>query len=282
MALILDGKKISAQIQAEIREEIEDLHTKGIQPHLSVVLVGDDPASHSYVRGKHRTAQKLGIQSEIITLPNTVSQDELLGVIDSLNKNPNVDGILVQLPLPKHIDSHEVLLRIREEKDVDGFHPMNVGLNFVGIPSVWPCTPAGIMEMLRRENISLEGKHAVVIGRSNIVGKPMAMLLLEANATVTICHSKTKNLAKIAHEADILISAVGQAEFIHSDFVKPGAVVIDVGINRAHDKLVGDVDFDEVKEIASAITPVPGGVGPLTITMLMKNTVELGKRRRGV
>lgn len=278
MAVILDGKKIANQIQTEIKSEIEGLFT----PHLSVVLVGNDPASQSYVRGKHRTAEKLGIHSEVITLDDSVTRQELLAIIDRLNNDSNVDGILVQLPLPKHIDEHEVLLRIRPEKDVDGFHPMNAGLDFVGMPSVWPCTPAGIMEILKRENITVEGKHAVVIGRSNIVGKPMAMLLLAANATVTMCHSRTKNLREMTRQADILVSAVGQAGFIGPDFVKQGATVIDVGINRVDGKLVGDVEFERVEEVAGAITPVPGGVGPLTITMLMKNTVLLGKRRRGI
>jgi methylenetetrahydrofolate dehydrogenase (NADP+) / methenyltetrahydrofolate cyclohydrolase len=282
LAVILDGKKIAAGIQEELKSEIKDLLLQGISPQLSVVLVGDDPASQSYVRGKHRTAEKLGITSEVITLPDTVTSEELFAVIDRLNTSANVDGILVQLPLPKHIDEHEVLIRVSPEKDVDGFHPLNAGLRFVGIPGVTPCTPAGIMEILKREKIPVAGKHAVVIGRSNIVGKPLAMLLLAANATVTICHSKTRNLSVLTRQADILVSAVGQAGLIGQEDVKPGAVVIDVGVNRVNGKLVGDVDFLHVKEVASAITPVPGGVGPLTITMLMKNTVELGKRRRGI
>jgi methylenetetrahydrofolate dehydrogenase (NADP+)/methenyltetrahydrofolate cyclohydrolase len=282
MAYILDGKKVAAEIHEDLRSRLERLRARGTVLKLAVVLVGDNPASASYVRSKERTAVKVGLESEVIRLPGDVTQDILLSVVDKLNADDSVDGILVQLPLPSHLAEREVLERIRPDKDVDGFHPMNAGRSFVGLPAVWPCTPAGIMDLFRREKIEVAGKHAVVIGRSNIVGKPMAMLLLQANATVTVCHSRTQNLAEIARQADILVVAVGVPKLVTKEFVKPGAVVVDVGINRVDGKLVGDVDFDDVLPVAGAITPVPGGVGPLTVATLMENTVALGLRRRGI
>ncbi len=282
MAYILDGKKVAAEIHEDLRSRLDRLRARGTVLKLAVVLVGDNPASASYVRNKERTAAKVGLESEVIRLPGDISQDILLSEVDRLNADDNVDGILVQLPLPSHLSEQEVLERIRPDKDVDGFHPVNAGRNFVGLPAVWPCTPAGIMELFRREQIEVAGKQAVVIGRSNIVGKPMAMLLLQANATVTICHSRTQNLPEIARQADILVAAVGVPKLVTREFVKPGAVVVDVGINRVDGQLVGDVDFDDVFPVAGAITPVPGGVGPLTVATLMVNTVALGLRRRGI
>lgn len=282
MTKVLNGKVIASDIKAELAEIVAKYEEQGVVFNLTVVLVGDDVASLSYVSGKKRTAASLGIQGEVIALPDTTSEEELLTVVKALNDNPEVDGILVQLPLPAHIDSQKVLLAILPEKDVDGFHPLNVGLNFSGGKGIWPCTPAGIMEILHRSEIPVRGKHAVIVGRSNIVGKPMAMLLLAENATVTICHSQTVQLETLTRQADILISAVGKAGVIRADMVKPGAVVIDVGMNRVNEKLVGDVDYESVYPMASAITPVPGGVGPLTVALLMRNTVTLGRRRRGV
>ncbi|MCL6548654.1 MAG: bifunctional methylenetetrahydrofolate dehydrogenase/methenyltetrahydrofolate cyclohydrolase FolD [Alicyclobacillus sp.] len=280
MARILDGKRIAEAILADERERIRQLADEGKRLQLAVVLVGDHPASATYVRNKQRTAERVGLASQLIKLPEDVSQDVLLAEVDRLNRDPDVDGILVQLPLPAHIDEHAVLLHIAPEKDVDGFHPVTAGRNFVGLPSVWPCTPAGIMEMLRREGIDVAGRHAVVVGRSNIVGKPMALMLLEANATVTVCHSRTRDLASVTRLADILVVAVGRPNLIGAEHVRPGAVVIDVGMNRVDGKLTGDVDFAAVEPLASHITPVPGGVGPLTVAMLMHNTVALGARRR--
>lgn len=280
MTVILDGKRIAAEIQEEIKVQISKAHAVGVQFHLTVILVGDDAASASYVRSKEKLANSLGIIGEIVRVSESIQQEALLKIVDTLNADSEIDGILVQLPLPKHIDEHEVLLRIDPDKDVDGFHPMNAGLNFLGYPNVWPCTPAGILEMLHRSKLSISGKHAVVVGRSNIVGKPMSLLLLNEHATVTICHSRTINLQAITSQADILISAVGKANFIQADHVKKDAIVIDVGMNRWNGKLVGDVDFEQVCSKCSAITPVPGGVGPLTVTMLMQNTVHLGKHRR--
>lgn len=282
MARILDGKAVAQKIQQLIKQQIDELAAKGVYFNLTVVLVGDHPASASYVKNKQRTAEMLGMHGEVIRCPDDITQTDLLTLIERLNVNPLVDGILVQLPLPKHIDEQAVLQSISPDKDVDGFHPVNAGRNFVGLPAVWPCTPAGIVEMLRIENIPISGRHAVVVGRSNIVGKPMALLLLRENATVTICHSRTPNLAEMTKQADILVAAVGKANVITTSHVKPGAVVVDVGMNRVDGKLTGDVDFAGVASIAGAITPVPGGVGPLTVSMLMKNTVELGKIRRGV
>lgn len=277
----LDGKAIAAQILADVAAQVATADAAGIHFALSVVLVGSHSASATYVRNKQRTAAKVGIESELVSLPDDVSTEDLLAQVDRLNADPNVDGILVQLPLPAHVAEQAVLQRIDPNKDVDGFHPVNAGRNFVGIDAVWPCTPAGIMEMLRREGIDPAGKHAVVVGRSNIVGKPMAMLLLGANATVTICHSKTPDLPAITRQADILVVAVGRPNVIGANAVKRDAVVIDVGMNRVDGKLTGDVAFDEVEPNCAAITPVPGGVGPLTIAMLMANTVQLGSARRG-
>jgi methylenetetrahydrofolate dehydrogenase (NADP+)/methenyltetrahydrofolate cyclohydrolase len=283
MGTILDGKAIAADIRDEAKHNLAELAKQGVTLKLTVVLVGEDPASATYVRSKERLAKEIGMDSDIIRLSEQVSQRELIGIVDELNRDDTVDGILVQLPLPPHIDETVIIERIAPEKDVDGFHPMTVGRNLSGVPgSVWSCTPAGIMEMFRLKGISVEGKHAVVVGRSNIVGKPMAMLLLQANATVSICHSRTPDLAAITRQADILVVAVGKANMITSEYVKPGAVVIDVGMNRVDGKLTGDVDFADVEPSASYITPVPGGVGRLTVAMLMKNTVTMGSLRRRV
>lgn len=275
MAKIIDGKAISAQIRSEIRDEIA---ASGIKPGLAVVLVGDDPASAVYVRNKKKACEEVGIYSESYELPVTTTQDELLSLIDTLNKKSSIHGILVQLPLPKQIDENAVILAIDPAKDVDAFHPYNVGRIMTGDYAYLPCTPAGVMMLLERSGISISGKKCVVVGRSNIVGKPQAMLLLHANGTVTICHSHTKNLADECREADILVVAIGKADFITGDMVKEGAVVIDVGMNRREDgKLTGDVDYASVEPKASYITPVPGGVGPMTITTLMKNTLTAAK-----
>ena len=278
-ATLLDGKLVRDQILAELTPRI-DLMTR--RPGLAVVLVGNDPASEIYVRNKVKTCEELGIYSEKITLEESVGTDELLGIIHSLNERHEIDGILVQTPLPKHIDSRKVLVAVAPHKDVDGFHPVNVGSLVANMPAPRACTPSGIMQMLRRYKIDIAGKHAVVIGRSDIVGKPMALLLLHANATVTICHSRTANLAGEARRGDILVAAIGKPRLVTAEFIKPGAVVIDVGMNRIHPGkggLVGDVDADAAKELASAYTPVPGGVGPLTIAMLMSNTVDAAERR---
>ncbi|MBE6601688.1 MAG: bifunctional methylenetetrahydrofolate dehydrogenase/methenyltetrahydrofolate cyclohydrolase FolD [Ruminococcaceae bacterium] len=274
MAMLIDGKRISALVREEIKEKTAALKTeKGIVPGLAVIIVGEDPASQVYVRNKARACEEVGFYSEVYRLPAETTQEELNALVDSLNVNDAIHGILVQLPLPKHLDETDVLLRINPDKDVDAFHPYNVGNIMIGDYRFLPCTPAGVMELLKRSNIDPAGKKCVVIGRSNIVGKPMAMLLLHANGTVTICHSRTKDLAAVCREADILVVAIGRADFVGADMVKPGAVVIDVGMNRREDgKLTGDVNFSEVEPIASAITPVPGGVGPMTITMLLQNT----------
>lgn len=275
MAKIIDGKAISAQIRSEIRDEITE---SGIKPGLAVILVGDDPASAVYVRNKKKACEEVGIYSESYELPAVTTQDELLALIDNLNKKTEIHGILVQLPLPEQIDENAVILAIDPAKDVDAFHPYNVGRIMTGDYAYLPCTPAGVMMLLERSGISISGKKCVVVGRSNIVGKPQAMLLLHANGTVTICHSRTADLAKECREADILVVAIGKADFITGDMVKEGAVVIDVGMNRKADgKLTGDVDFASVEPKASYITPVPGGVGPMTITTLMKNTLTAAK-----
>ncbi|MBQ4055401.1 MAG: bifunctional methylenetetrahydrofolate dehydrogenase/methenyltetrahydrofolate cyclohydrolase FolD [Clostridia bacterium] len=275
MAKIIDGKAISAAIRAEIKEEIAG---SGIKPGLAVILVGNDPASAVYVRNKKMACEEVGIYSESYELPAETTQDELLALIDKLNKKDDIHGILVQLPLPKHIDENAVILAIDPSKDVDAFHPYNVGRIMTGDYAYLPCTPAGVMMLLERSGISVSGKKCVVVGRSNIVGKPQAMLLLHANGTVTICHSRTTDLAKECREADILVVAIGKADFITGDMVKDGVVVIDVGMNRREDgKLTGDVDFASVEPKASYITPVPGGVGPMTITTLMKNTLTAAK-----
>ncbi len=280
-AKILQGKDFAAQIKESARKEVEELKQKfNVTPGLAVIIVGENPASQVYVRNKHKACEELGIRSENISMPETTTKEELLNKIDELNAAKDIHGILVQLPLPDAIkkDSEEILNRIDPRKDVDGFHPMNVGKLVTGNPGLIPCTPAGCIEMLDLAGIEIEGKRAVIIGRSNIVGKPMLHLLMAKNATVTVCHSRTKNLPEVTREADILVAAIGKPQFVTADMVKPGAVVIDVGINRiAPKKLVGDTDFENVKEIASAITPVPGGVGLLTVAMLMKNVVTATK-----
>ena len=281
MATIIDGKLVSQTIRGSIKDEVSALKTElGITPGLAVVLVGDDPASAVYVRNKHKACIDAGIESYVITMPADTKESDLLAKIDELNADKNVNGILVQLPLPKHICEDNVINRISPEKDVDAFHPANVGKILIGNYDFLPCTPAGIMDLMAFYNIDIEGKECVVLGRSNIVGKPMSLLLLGKNGTVTTCHSRTKNLSEVTKHADILVVAIGRAEFVTADMVKPGAVVIDVGINRlANGKLVGDVKFDEVSAISSAITPVPGGVGPMTITTLLKNTLTAARKQ---
>ncbi len=273
---VIDGKALAAKIQAALAEKTAQLKAeKGLIPGLVVILVGENPASQVYVRNKERSALAAGFKSEVVRVPDTISEKELLALIERYNQDSEWHGILVQLPLPVHISEEKVLLAIDPDKDVDGFHPTNMGKFWSGHPVMIPSTPAGIMEMFKEYQIELEGKTAVVIGRSNIVGKPMAQLLLDANATVTIAHSRTKNLPELARQADILVVAIGRGHFVTKEFVKPGAVVIDVGMNRdANGKLIGDVQYDEVAEVASYITPVPGGVGPMTITMLMEQTYE--------
>lgn len=278
MARIINGKEISAATREDIALEVSQLKRQGITPGLAVILVGDDPASRVYVNNKQKACAQLGMLSEEYALAADTTMDELLRLIAQLNERNDIHGILCQLPLPAHLDEKQVINAIAPEKDVDAFHPVNVGGIMIGDYRFLPCTPAGVMEMLRRSDIDVAGKHCVVIGRSNIVGKPMAMMLLHANATVTVCHSRTQNLKEICRTADVLVASVGKANFVTADMVKPGAVVIDVGINRdAEGKLCGDVDFAAVEPIASAITPVPGGVGPMTITMLMRNTLTAAK-----
>lgn len=280
---LLNGKELAQKLQQEMTQEVTELKEKGLQPGLAVILVGEDPASQVYVRNKERAANNIGIYSVVYRLPETTSEADLITKIEELNHDDKVHGILVQLPLPKHINEDLVLDTIDPAKDVDGFHPMNLGNLFAGKPTMIPCTPAGIMELIKLSGLDLAGKNAVIIGRSNIVGKPMAHLLLQANATVTICHSKTKDLPKVAKQADVLVVAIGRANFVTADFVKEGAVVIDVGINRdENNKLTGDVKFDEVAPLTSYITPVPGGVGPMTITMLMRQTIDAAKRKENV
>jgi methylenetetrahydrofolate dehydrogenase (NADP+)/methenyltetrahydrofolate cyclohydrolase len=302
-ARILDGAKLAGEIKAEVAHEVRQLAAAGMRPGLAAVLVGHDPASEVYVRSKVKTCEELGIYSEKITPPNTITTDEMLALVDDLNNRDEIDGILVQLPLPKQVDSKKVLLAVSPQKDVDGFHPMNVGYLSTQRPGLVPCTPAGVIEILKRSGIQIAGAEAVVVGRSDIVGKPVAMLLLNDNATVTVCHSKTRDLPGVCRRADILVAAIGRPGMVTPDFVKPGATVIDVGINRVTDlaefreyfggnakreqsfakngsTLVGDV-HPKVAEVAGAITPVPGGVGPLTIAMLMSNTVKAAKLRRG-
>lgn len=272
---LIDGKSISIDIKNEVKQKLIELKDKGIEPTLSVILVGNNPASAVYVKNKKIACEYTGIRSVSFELPEETTQEKLLKIIDDLNKSKNVNGILVQLPLPKHIDEETVLLAISPEKDVDGFHPYNIGAMNIGKDTFLPCTPAGIIELLKRSDIEIQSKHCVVIGRSNIVGKPVSQLLLKENATVTICHSKTKDLASICRQADIIVVAIGKAKFLTADMIKQGAVIIDVGMNKLENgKLCGDVDFDACKEIASAITPVPGGVGPMTIAMLMKNCLK--------
>ena len=273
-AKLIDGKTISAERRAQMKKEVAALAEDGITPGLAVVIVGDDPASKVYVRNKKKACEELGIYSEEYALPAETTQDELLALIRELNAKPDIDGILVQLPLPKQLDEKAVIEAISPDKDVDAFSAANVGKIMIGDYKLLPCTPAGIMELIHASGVEVKGKECVVIGRSNIVGKPMAMLLLHEHGTVTICHSRTRDLSEVTRRADILIVAIGKAKFVTADMVKPGAVVIDVGMNRDENgKLCGDVDFDSVSEVAGAITPVPGGVGPMTITMLMKNTI---------
>ncbi|MGN0880697.1 MAG: bifunctional methylenetetrahydrofolate dehydrogenase/methenyltetrahydrofolate cyclohydrolase FolD [Oligosphaeraceae bacterium] len=288
---IIDGKQVAADMRAEIKEQTATLReTLGIQPGLAVILVGDNPASKSYVSAKEKACAEAGIASFDHRLPQDTSEESLLALIDRLNQDPAVDGILVQLPLPRHIDENRVIMAIDPEKDVDGFHPVNVGRMLIGQPCFLPCTPHGILHLLKRSGVTTDGAHAVVVGRSNIVGKPVASLLLQksalGNATVTLCHTHTRDLAAFTRQADILIVASGRPNTVTGEMVRPGAVVIDVGVNRVEDpaspkgyRLVGDVDFASVSEVASLITPVPGGVGPMTITMLLYNTLEAARRR---
>jgi len=288
-AKIIDGKKIAEQMRSQLKEEVAKLKQKGITPGLGVILVGEEAASQSYVRAKERACEKIGIYSDDNRLPAETSQQDLITLINRMNAEAKVNGILVQLPLPKHISETEVLLAIDPEKDVDGFHPMNVGKMVAGQKAFLPCTPHGIIQLLQHSGVKIEGSHIVIVGRSNIVGKPLANMLIQkaatGNATVTVCHTRTKDLAHHTRQADILIAAAGRPNTITADMVKDGAIVIDVGINRVEDatkekgyRLVGDVDFEAVKEKASLITPVPGGVGPMTITMLLYNTVEAAKK----
>ena len=302
-AIILDGNKIAAEVRAEVAAEVKDMAAAGLRPGLAVVLVGHNPASEIYVRGKVKSCGEVGIHSEQLTPPDTISTQELLELVLQLNRRDEIDGILVQLPLPPQVDSKKILMAVDPAKDVDGFHPVNVGFLSTQRPGLVPCTPAGIMEILKRSNIPVSGQEAVVVGRSDIVGKPTAMLLINANATVTVCHSKTRDLAGVCRRADILVAAIGRAGMITRDFVKPGATVIDVGMNKVSERaefdrlfagnakreesfrakgstLVGDA-HPNAAEVAGAITPVPGGVGPLTIAMLMANTVKAARMRRG-
>ena len=280
-AQIIDGKCIALAVRQGLEPRVEALKAKGVTPGLTVVVVGDDPASAIYVRNKERASQKLGMNGTVLRLPGETTQEELLDVVRKLNADDSIHGILVQLPLPKHIDEHAILREIDPDKDVDGFHAMNAGRLLNGEKGFVACTPKGVMRLLETTGVDLNGKNAVVVGRSNIVGKPMALLLLQKNCTVTIAHSRTRNLADVTRAADILVVAVGRAGMITGDMIKPGAVVMDVGINRVDGKVVGDVDFESAKEVASFITPVPGGVGAMTIAMLMENTVEAAENHAG-
>lgn len=274
-AKIIDGKAVAARICEELKAKVAGLTAAGKQPGLAVVIVGDNPASRVYVNSKKKKCAELGIYSEEHALAETAAEAELLGLVDRLNNDPKIDGILVQLPLPGHLNEQLILDRISPDKDVDGFHPVSVGKMLIGLPGFLPCTPAGVMELIKETGVSVAGKECVVVGRSNIVGKPQAVLLLREHGTVTVCHSRTRDLGEVCRRADILVVAVGKAEMITGEMVKPGAVVIDVGMNRnAAGKLVGDVQFDTAAQVAGWITPVPGGVGPMTIAMLMRNTVE--------
>jgi methylenetetrahydrofolate dehydrogenase (NADP+)/methenyltetrahydrofolate cyclohydrolase len=278
-AQILDGKSLAASIRAALKERVAALVQRGVRPGLAVVLAGDDPASRVYVRNKRRAAAETGVHSELIELPGSIGQRELLERIERLNDERAIHGILVQLPLPKSIDAAAVLDAIAPAKDVDGFHPINMGALLAGRPAVVPCTPAGVMRLIEHARIPLAGRHAVVVGRSNIVGKPVAQLLLQQDATVTICHSKSRGLSELTRQADVLIAAVGRPKLVRAEMVKPGACVIDVGVNRLEDgTLAGDVDFQAVKEVAGWITPVPGGVGPMTIAMLLENCIRAASR----
>lgn len=282
-ATIISGKAVAQNLRNEMKEEIASLKKKNIVPHLTVILIGDHPASASYVRGKEKACAEINMSSDIIRLEASITEQELLDKIDALNKNEQVDGILVQLPLPDHIREQQVIEAIDPAKDVDGFHPVSIGRMMTNQDTFYPCTPFGIIQMLKSEQIDLNGKHAVVIGRSNIVGKPVGQLLLNENATVTYTHSKTVDIKAITNEADIVIAAVGKQHFVDASFIKEGAAVIDVGIHRTEDgKLTGDVEFESVKEKASYITPVPGGVGPMTITMLLYNTIKACKGLKNI
>ncbi len=292
-ATIIDGKQVAQDIRDELRDEVTKLKEKGVVPGLGVILVGDDPASKSYVTAKERACEEIGIFSDDNRLPGDTSQAELIGLVKKMNADPKISGILVQLPLPKHLDPSELLMAIDPDKDVDGFHPVNVGRMVMGKKAFLPCTPRGVVQLLVRSGVEIEGAHVVIIGRSNLVGRPLANMLLQAartgNATVTVCHTGTKDIGVFTRQADILIAAAGRPNMISANMVKDGAVVIDVGVNRVEDstkkagfRLVGDVDFDAVKEKASLITPVPGGVGPMTITMLLANTVESAKMAAGL
>ena len=276
--MIISGKELSDELRSEIVERVKVIkNIYDVAPHLAVIIVGDDPASQSYVKGKSKACDEVGITNTTIQLPSDVSQQDLIQTIDELNRNSKIDGILVQLPLPSHIDEASVMNYINPLKDVDGFHPVNVDGLYTGKKCIKPCTPSGIIKLLKKANVEIEGKNVVVLGRSNIVGLPVAKMLLDENATVTVCHSRTKNLKEITSQADILIVAIGKPKFVTADMVKDGAVVIDVGVNRVDGKLVGDVDFDNVDHKTSVITPVPGGVGPMTITCLLENTIECFK-----
>ncbi len=292
-AKIIDGKQIAADMRAELKDEVAKLKEQNIVPGLGVILVGEDPASQSYVTAKERACEDIGIYSEDNRLPAETSQKELIDLVNRMNEDPKINGILVQLPLPKHLDESEVLLAISPEKDVDGFHPMNIGKMVAGEKAFLPCTPHGIIKLLQRSGVTIEGAEVVIVGRSNIVGKPIANMLIQksptGNATVTVCHTRTKDLAAHTRRADIVIAAAGRPNTITADMVKDGVVIIDVGVNRVEDatkkrgyRLTGDVDFEAVKEKASLITPVPGGVGPMTITMLLYNTVESAKAAAGI
>ncbi|KIQ86888.1 bifunctional methylenetetrahydrofolate dehydrogenase/methenyltetrahydrofolate cyclohydrolase FolD [Bacillus cereus] len=279
VAVIIKGNEVAEKKRAQLTEEVVKLKEQGIVPGLAVILVGEDPASRSYVKGKEKGCEQVGIYSELIELPETITEERLLAEIDRLNGDDRINGILVQLPLPKHIEEKAIIERISPEKDVDGFHPISVGRMMTGQDTFLPCTPHGIVELVKETNLDISGKHVVVIGRSNIVGKPVGQLFLNENATVTYCHSKTQNMKELSKLADILIVAVGRPKMITADYIKEGAVVIDVGVNRLETgKLCGDVDFDNVLDVAGYITPVPKGVGPMTITMLLHNTVESAKR----
>ncbi|MBN9371606.1 bifunctional methylenetetrahydrofolate dehydrogenase/methenyltetrahydrofolate cyclohydrolase FolD [Hydrogenophaga sp. YM1] len=282
-AQLIDGNALSRQLRADVAQRVQALRNRGLTPGLAVILVGDNPASQVYVRNKVKACEDTGMHSVLETWPATLSEAELLARVQAMNQDPTIHGILVQLPLPAHIDAQKVIEAISPAKDVDGFHVASAGALMTGLPGFWPCTPHGCMKMLEHIGVDLRGKHAVVIGRSNIVGKPMALMLLQANATVTVCHSGTKDLAAFTRQADVVVAAVGKRNVLTADMVKPGAVVIDVGMNRNEaGKLCGDVDFDGVKEVAGWITPVPGGVGPMTITMLMVNTLDSAERQAGV
>ncbi len=291
-AKIIDGKQVAANMRAELKEEVAKLKEEDIVPGLGVILVGEDPASQSYVKAKEKACEEMGIYSDDNRLPADTTQKDLIDLINRMNSDPKINGILVQLPLPKHLDESEVLLAIDPDKDVDGFHPTNIGKMVAGQAAFLPCTPHGVIQLLQRSGVKIEGSHVVIVGRSNIVGKPVANMLIQknksGNATVTVCHTRTKDLAHHTRQADIIIAAAGRPNTITADMVKDGVVVIDVGVNRVEDKtakrgyrLVGDVDFEAIKEKASLITPVPGGVGPMTITMLLYNTVESAKKAAG-